>query len=138
MRKQEAILVERTRELRTELEHTRQSNEQFKSSNRLLQVLMEQKRLGKFAGIFGRLVGMISYFFFNINISQGDLGAVDEKFDVAISTTCGALDNIVVDSVNTAQSCIQFLKKEKLGIASFIALDKQQYLIQKMRNSLNT
>lgn len=66
------------------------------------------------------------------------MGAVDEKFDVAISTTCGALDNIVVDSVNTAQNCIQFLKKEKLGIASFIALDKQQYLLPKMRNSINT
>jgi len=62
------------------------------------------------------------------------LGAIDEKYDVAISTTCGALDNIVVDTVDTAQQCIEFLKKEKLGIASFIALEKQHHLIQYMRN----
>lgn len=66
------------------------------------------------------------------------MGAIDGKYDIAISTTCGALDNIVVDNVNTAQNCIQFLKKEKLGIASFIALDKQQHLLSRMRNITNT
>lgn len=60
---QEFNLLERTRELRTELEHIRQSNEQFKSSNCLLQTLMEQKRLGKLPGIFGRLVGIFFCFF---------------------------------------------------------------------------
>lgn len=53
---------------------------------------------------------------------------------MAISTTCGALDHIVVDSVNTAQLCIQHLKRENLGTATFIALDKQQVLIPYMQN----
>ena len=57
---------------------------------------------------------------------QGDLGAIHEKYDVAISTACGPLDNIVVDSVDTAQRCIQFLKQNSIGTATFIALDKME------------
>ena len=71
---------------------------------------MEQKRKGTLPGIFGRL---------------GDLGAIDEKYDVAVSTACGPLDYVVVDTVDTAQKCIQFLKQNNLGVASFIALEKQ-------------
>ena len=69
---------------------------------------------------------------------QGDLGAIDETYDVAISTTCYALDNIVVDSIGTAQLCIQLLKKENLGIATFIALDKQQHFSSRIHNKPST
>lgn len=55
---------------------------------------------------------------------QGDLGAIDEKYDVAISSSCGALDHIVVDTIDTAQKCVNFLKKQNIGVATFIALDK--------------
>ena len=55
---------------------------------------------------------------------QGNLGGIDEKFDVAISTACGALDNIVVDTIDTAQKCVEFLKKNNIGSATFIGLDK--------------
>ena len=55
---------------------------------------------------------------------QGDLGAIDDKYDVAISTACGALDNIVCDSIDTAQRCITFLKHNNIGAATFIGLDK--------------
>ena len=70
-----------------------------------------QKRRGSLPGILGRL---------------GDLGGIDAKYDVAISTACGPLDNIVVDTVDTAQRCIAYLKKHGVGTATFIALDKQQ------------
>jgi len=56
--------------------------------------------------------------------SQGDLGAIDEKYDVAISTACGALDNIVVDTMDTAVKCVEFLRQNNLGVATFIGLDK--------------
>lgn len=59
------------------------------------------------------------FFFF-----QGDLGAIDDKYDVAISTACGPLDNIVCDSIDTAQKCITFLKQNDIGTATFIGLDK--------------
>ncbi|KFM62011.1 Structural maintenance of chromosomes protein 4, partial [Stegodyphus mimosarum] len=55
-----------------------------------------------------------------------DLGAIDEKYDVAISTACGQLDNIVTDTLTTAQECVQFLKKNKLGYTTFIPLDKMK------------
>lgn len=55
---------------------------------------------------------------------QGDLGAIDEKYDVAISSSCGALDNIVVDTIDTAQKCVTFLKEQNIGVATFIGLDK--------------
>lgn len=55
---------------------------------------------------------------------QGDLGAIDDKYDVAISSSCGALDHIVVDTIDTAQACVNFLKAGGIGVATFIALDK--------------
>lgn len=55
---------------------------------------------------------------------QGDLGAIDDKYDVAISTACGPLDNIVCDTMDTAQKCVNFLKRNNIGLATFIALDK--------------
>lgn len=55
---------------------------------------------------------------------QGDLGAIDDKYDVAISSSCAALDHIVVDTIDTAQDCVSFLKAGGIGVATFIALDK--------------
>ena len=69
------------------------------------------------------LADIIDHYMLSYHI-QGDLGAIDEKYDVAISTACGSLDHIVVDSINTAQSCVEFLKKNNIGSATFIGLDK--------------
>lgn len=52
------------------------------------------------------------------------MGAIDEKYDVAISSSCAALDYIVVDTIDIAQQCVEFLKKTEIGAATFIALDK--------------
>lgn len=41
----------------------------------------------------------------------GDLGAIDAKFDVAVSTSCGALDYIVVEDTVTAQKCVDMLRR---------------------------
>ena len=60
----------------------------------------------------------------NTPLHKGDLGAIDEKYDVAISTACGALDHIVVDSMETAVKCVEFLKKNNVGQGTFIGLDK--------------
>ena len=52
------------------------------------------------------------------------MGAIDDKYDVAISTACGALDHVVVDAIGTGQKCVNFLKKNNVGVATFICLDK--------------
>ena len=56
----------------------------------------------------------------------GDLASINEQYDVAVSTACGMLDNIVVQTTAGAQRCLEFLRKYNLGRASFIPLDKQK------------
>ncbi|KAK2719127.1 hypothetical protein QYM36_004828 [Artemia franciscana] len=51
-----------------------------RSSNRIVNFLMEEKQKGNIPGLFGRL---------------GDLGAIDPKDDVAITTAYGWSENIV-------------------------------------------
>ena len=81
----------------------------------LLNSLMKQCEQGAIKGIYGRL---------------GDLGTIDEKYDVAISTACPGLDDIVVETMQTAVQCVEFLKKHDLGCATFIALDKVTIMYQ--------
>ncbi|CAI2170136.1 16894_t:CDS:2 [Funneliformis geosporum] len=54
----------------------------------------------------------------------GNLGVIDEKYDVAISTACPALNNFVVDSVEVGQTCVDHLRKNNLGRVIFILLNK--------------
>ncbi|XP_030750331.1 structural maintenance of chromosomes protein 4 [Sitophilus oryzae] len=112
-RQNEATLVNKIRSKRGTLEDGKCAMQASRSSGRVLDELMRAKREGKCPGLFGRL---------------GDLGAIDQKYDVAISTACGPLDNIVVDTVDTAQWCIEFLKRHDIGRAVFIALEKQEHL----------
>jgi len=52
------------------------------------------------------------------------LGTIDAKYDVAISTACPQLDNMVVDTVEAGQQCIEYLRKNNVGRANFIVLDR--------------
>lgn len=97
----------------------------------VLEALMAQKASGTIPGIHGRLVYNESkQRYFSLPVccslipSQGDLGAIAEQYDVAISTACAALEHIVVESMDTAVQCVQFLKRSGVGVATFIALDK--------------
>ncbi len=44
-------------------------------------------------------------------VTPGDLGAIDSKFDIAVSTAVGALDYIVVDTTSDAQRTVEYLRK---------------------------
>lgn len=81
----------------------------IQNRNKVLLSLMKLSRSGRISGFFGRL---------------GDLGEIDDKYDVAISTGCPGLDSMVVETVETAQACIDYLRKNKLGYANFVCLDK--------------
>lgn len=61
-------------------------------------------------------------------VFSGDLGAIDKQYDIAASTACGALDYIVVDTTAAAQSCIELLRQQQLGVATFLILEKQAHL----------
>ena len=82
--------------------------------------LMRLKESGRIDGFHGRL---------------GNLGTIDEKYDVAISTACPSLENMVVDSVEVGQQCIDYLRKNSLGRANFILLDR---LARKDLSSIST
>ena len=75
---------------------------------------------------------------FSIVSFQGDLGGIDQKYDVAISTACGPLDNIVVDTINTGQKCVEFLKRSGAGTATFIGLDKMEKWRDQCNRKMNT
>lgn len=102
--------------LRSQLSNARQKADEARSSlsatqtqGNVLTALMRMKESGRIDGFHGRL---------------GNLGAIDPKYDVAISTACGALDNFVTDTVEAGQQCIEYLRKTNLGRGNFICLDK--------------
>ncbi|NWT85951.1 SMC4 protein, partial [Lanius ludovicianus] len=106
------------RNLRRKVEEAKSSLAQSRSRGKVLEALLQQKKCGNIPGLYGRL---------------GDLGAIDDKYDVAISSSCGALDHIVVDTIDTAQACVNFLKAGGIGVATFIALDKMAVWENKMQ-----
>lgn len=94
-----------------------------KSQGSVVKAILHAKESGQIEGIYGRL---------------GDLGAIDAKYDVAISTACGGLDFIVVETTSAAQACVELLRTKQLGVATFLILDKQSGLIQKMNQQVQT
>jgi len=102
--------------VRAQLSNARQKADEARSSlsatqtqGNVLTALMRMKESGRIDGFHGRL---------------GNLGAIDQMYDVAISTACGALDNFVTDTVEAGQQCIEYLRKTNLGRGNFICLDK--------------
>ncbi len=54
-----------------------------------------------------------------------DLGNVKSKYALALEVAAGGrIKSIVVDTANTAANCIKFLKEKRLGIATFLPMDK--------------
>lgn len=57
------------------------------------------------------------------------------KYDTAISTVLGKnFNSIVVDSFQTAQQCLSYIKERRVGIATFIPLDS--VVVQPINNKL--
>ena len=112
--KELAKLAKKEPELRSQLSGARQKADEARASlsstqtqGNVLNGLMRLKESGRIGGFHGRL---------------GNLGTIDQRYDVAISTACPSLDNLVVDSVAVGQQCIEYLRKNNLGRANFICL----------------
>ncbi|KOS17653.1 Structural maintenance of chromosomes protein 4 [Escovopsis weberi] len=110
------ILSEQEPKIRTKISNARQKADEARSSlssnqtrGNVLTALMRMKESGRIDGFHGRL---------------GNLGAIDQKYDVAVSTACPALDNFVTETVEAGQQCIEYLRKNNLGRGNFICLDK--------------
>ncbi|KAG9780440.1 structural maintenance of chromosome protein, partial [Aureobasidium melanogenum] len=94
---------------RQKADEARASLASSQNQSNVLKGLLRLKDSGRIDGFHGRL---------------GNLGTIDERYDVAISTACPALENMVVDNVEVGQQCIEYLRKNNLGRANFILLDK--------------
>ena len=106
---QEPALKSKLSGARQKADEARASLSATQSQGNVLAGLTRLKESGRIDGFHGRL---------------GNLGAIDQKFDVAISTACPSLDNLVVDTVEVGQQCIEYLRKNNLGRANFILLDR--------------
>lgn len=111
-----AKLTQKEPEMRSQLSGARQRADEARASlsstqtqGNVLSGLMRLKESGRIEGFHGRL---------------GNLGTIDQKYDVAISTACPSLENLVVDSVEVGQQCIDYLRKNNLGRANIILLDR--------------
>jgi structural maintenance of chromosome 4 len=95
------------------------------SSNRghMITNLLKEKKKGRLNGLHGRL---------------GELGTIDAKYDVAITTACPALNNLVVDDVTTGSKCIEYVRQQKLGRVTCIMLDKIAHLASRAEGSIQT
>ena len=91
------------------LSEFKNSNQEFKIKHKITSELIKAQREGKIHGLFGRL---------------GDLGAIDQKYDIAISTACNQLDYLVVDNTQNARNILYYLRNNNIGTASIIILEK--------------
>ncbi|VUC30691.1 unnamed protein product [Clonostachys rosea] len=110
------ILSEQEPKMRAKISSARQKADEARSSlastqsrGNVLTALMRMKESGRIDGFHGRL---------------GNLGAIDPKYDVAVSTACPSLDNFVTETVEAGQQCIEHLRKYNVGRGNFLCLDK--------------
>jgi structural maintenance of chromosome 4 len=69
---------------------------------------------------------------------SGDLGAIEKQYDIAVSTAVGALDYVVVETASDAQKCVEFLRCNQLGVATFLILEKQKHLASQAAERVQT
>ncbi|KAJ4982983.1 structural maintenance-chromosome 4 [Stagonosporopsis vannaccii] len=105
----EAPLRSKLSGARAKADEARSNFSANQTQGNVLSGLMRLKESGRIEGFHGRL---------------GNLGTINQKYDVAISTACPQLDNMVVDTVESGQQCIEHLRKNNLGRANFILLDR--------------
>ncbi|KAG8929532.1 hypothetical protein FRC02_005473, partial [Tulasnella sp. 418] len=109
-------IEEQERKHRSKLMGARQKADEAKASqaastsqNAVLDNLKKLKATGRIKGFHGRL---------------GDLGTIPDKYDIAISTACSALNYLVVDEVAQGQACLDYLRQQNIGRANIFVLEK--------------
>jgi structural maintenance of chromosome 4 len=101
------------------LEERRNKNASGVQKNQVLMYLMNNKEIQNRGGrIYGRI---------------GDLGWIDQKYDIAISTISPKFNHILVDTMDTAKNCLELLKKDRIGMAKLLSLENIMGWKDKMR-----
>lgn len=144
----------RLREVRGRLEQRRADISSQASQSAVVMALLEARQRGEIEGIHGRLGKCHAGLAAACRCAccslplvrdplqpcclpfshEGDLGAISKDYDVAVSTSCPALDYIVVETTSTAQRCVELLRQRQLGVATFLILEKQQHLVATIKD----
>lgn len=106
-------------QLQSKISEIKHNNTERIQRNANLDALMRAQNQGYLIGIYGRL---------------GDLGSIETEYDVAITTSCSHLNSIVVEKVDHATKAVEFLRANNLGRMTFIVLEKQLELENRMHN----
>lgn len=93
---------------------------EYMQRTNLINDIMKAQQSGVLKGVIGRI---------------GDLGSIHQDYDIAISTVCSQLDFLAVYTVEDAEACIKFLKEKRLGSTTFVCLEKQQHLWNKIEQN---
>jgi structural maintenance of chromosome 4 len=109
LEKEEPVRATAYKAAREKADEARATTQTAASRSTVLKELLKQRASGRIRGIHGRL---------------GDLGVIDARYDVAVTTACAQLEHIVVDTAETGQKCIAFLRAGGLGRATFLLLDQ--------------
>ncbi|CAJ0561316.1 unnamed protein product, partial [Mesorhabditis spiculigera] len=112
-----AQLTKENKKLQTKCDRVTDELQQQRHVPASVSSLMALKANGTLPGVIARL---------------GDLGGIDQEYDIAVSTASGAWDNVVVEDVPTSTTVFQICREEKLGVVHCICLDKIQHLTQRM------
>lgn len=100
-------VVNSAREKTAEAKASQKASE---SKGHVLSAVLKLKEQGRLPGFHGRL---------------GDLGRIDDKYDIAVSTAAASgLESLVVDTRETAEAVFDHLRKHNIGRAACIALDR--------------
>ncbi len=102
-------LVSRKEEL-AKLQARRSSLQERIAGGRAISAILELGRKGTIKGIHGTV---------------SELGKAPEEYALALEIAAGArINSIVVDDDKVAAACIKHLRQEKLGVATFLPLNK--------------
>ncbi|PSS30465.1 Structural maintenance of chromosomes protein [Actinidia chinensis var. chinensis] len=121
--KEQEVLIPLEQAARQKVSELLSVMEAEKSQGSVLKAILHAKEMSDIKGIYGRM---------------GDLGAIDAKYDVAISTACPGLDYIVVETTSAAQACVELLRRKNLGVATFMILEKQVDHLPRLKEKVST
>ncbi|GAB4831648.1 Structural maintenance of chromosomes protein 4 [Ancistrocladus abbreviatus] len=121
--KEQEALIPLEQEARQKVVELKSVMESEKSQGSVLKEVLRAKETNQIQGIYGRM---------------GDLGAIDAKYDIAISTACPGLDYILVETAEAAQKCVDLLREKNLGVATFMILEKQDRHLDELKKKVQT
>jgi structural maintenance of chromosome 4 len=123
LEEEEAKTQGELRDVRDRLMASRSEADSNSGMGKIIRLLGKAQEANLVTGFYGRL---------------GDLGTIDPKYDIAVSTAAPGLNNLIIETEKEAAKCIALMKKKEAGRATFCILDRQRDLAQKCKNKIDT